>query len=216
MFFPQAIKWLSRLPAPYALGLLWWGEATVLLCILTGGHLLSILLFEAMKRHYVDLLFPVALLVYLVVFYLLHLAFSWNSLLMEGLVNIHRQGGPDRVEGLRRMERARRLAEGEDPESEERFDPFGRPDRIRASAEAFKIRYFVVLPTALVLYLMSFASTIYRIFAYQVQAWNRGVLFFCALAAVGIGCLCFWLLMPHLPGYVSVRELIHPKRSRGD
>jgi uncharacterized membrane protein YqhA len=209
MFFPRFIKWLARLPAPYALGLLWWAEATIILCSLAGGWLMSVWLFDHIKPSLRILLFPIALVTYFLIFYLLHFTFSKVSELMEALMHIHRIGGPIQVERLLSRERAMRQEEVEEGEMP---DPYEPPERIRASAEQFKIRYFVVLPTALVLYLLSFASTIYRIFARQFQTWEPGLLVAHAFASVIVACVCYWLLMPSLPGYVSVRRLLGQKK----
>jgi len=213
MYFRRLIRWLAGLPPPYALGILWWGESTVLLCSLAGGFLLSAYLFNNLKPSWQSWLFPLALLTWLIVFYVLHTAFAWNSLLMEGLVNIHRLGGIRRVDLLLARERDERR---EGDEGEELVDPFAPPDRIRASSESFKLRYFVVMPSALVLYLLGFASTIYRIFARQVHAWEPGMLILPALAATLVACMCFWFLMPMLPGYISVRRLFWRRKSEGE
>lgn len=211
MFFPRFIKWLARLPAPYALGLLWWAEVTIILCALAGGWLISDWLFNHIRPSLRILLFPIALVTFFFIFYLLHFTFSKISELMEALMHIHRLGGPVMAERLVVREKTGREAE-QDKAEEDIPDPFDPPERIRASAEPFKIRYFVVLPTALVLYLMSFASTIYRIFARQFQTWEAGLLVGHAFAIVIVACLCFWLLMPSLPGYVSVRRLLGQKK----
>jgi hypothetical protein len=213
MRFRRLIRWLGGLPPSYALGVLWWGESTVLLCSLAGGYLLSAYLFDNLKPSWQSWLFPLALVTWLVVFYVQHTAFAWNSALMEGLVNIHRLGGIRRVDLLLARERDER---GEGEEGKGLKDPFAPPERIRASAESFKVRYFVVLPSAFVLYLLGFASTIYRIFARQVHAWEPGVLVLPALAAALVACVCYWLLMPMLPGYISVRGLLWPGKSEGE
>jgi len=225
MIFPRFIRWLSELPPPFALGLLWWGEITVCLCSLSGGYFLSVFLIENLKPSYQLLLFPLALIIYLLVFYILHLIFTYISLLMEGLVHIHRLGGKRRAKELsKEARRLKTLTEdkvsydpwGEPVEDEPLIDPFAEPPKIRASAEQFKIRYFIILPATLVLYLLSFAVTIYRIFTRQIQTWEPGHLVLPALTTAAVGCLCYWLLMPALPGYVSVRKLIGNKTLEGD
>jgi len=217
MFFSRMIKWFAGLPGPYALGLLWWGEATILLCSLAGGHLLSTYLFENLSPTRQQMLFALALLTWFLVFYLMHTTFGKTSQMMEALIDIHRQGGLRRVESLLSLERQKRTQlKGKGGESEPLFDPFKPPERVRASAEVFRIRYFVVLPTSLVLYLLGFASTIYRIFARQILTWEPGYLVLPAAATAVVGCACFWLLMPLLPGYVSVRGLLGHKRSQGE
>src|SRR4030042_3906949 len=110
MFFPRFIKWLARLPAAYALGLLWWGEGTVVFFTLAGGYLLSAWLFEHIRVSLRILLFPAALLTFLVVFYVLHFTFVKVSQLMEALVHIHRLGGLGRVEHLLAPERKKELS----------------------------------------------------------------------------------------------------------
>ena len=212
MFFPRFIKWLARLPAPYALGLLWWAEVTIILCSLAGGWLISDWLFNHIRPSLRILLLPIALVTYFLIFYLLHFTFSKVSELMEALMHIHRLGGPVQAERLLEREKAAWEEEPEAVEEDGLPDPYGPPERIRASAEPFKIRYFIVLPSVLVLYLMSFASTIYRIFARQFQTWETGLLVAHAFAIVIIACICFWLLMPSLPGYVSVRRLLGQKK----
>jgi len=214
MFFPRFIKWLARLPAPYALGLLWWAEATIILCSLAGSWLISLWLFDHIRPSLRILLFPIALVTYLLVFYILHFTFSKVSQLMEALMHIHRLGGLIQVNRMLAREKADRMEDDEKLSGEEMPDPFAPPARIRASAEPFKIRYFIVLSTTLVLYLMSFASTIYRIFARQFQTWETGLLVVHALVTVAVGCVCFWLLMPSLPGYVSVREMLGQKKPK--
>jgi len=214
MFFPRFIKWLARLPAPYALGLLWWAEVTIILCSLAGGWLISDWLFNHIRPSLRILLFPIGLVTYFFIFYLLHFTFSKVSELMEALMHIHRLGGPVMAKKLLAREKAAKEGEEEAVEDMEIPDPYSPPERIRASAEPFKIRYFIVLPTALVLYLMSFASTIYRIFARQFQTWETGLLVTHAFVTVLIGCICFWLLMPSLPGYVSVRCLLGQKKPK--
>jgi hypothetical protein len=219
MFFPRFIKWLSRLPAAYALGIIWWGEVTIFLCSIAGGHLLSAFLFRAVKLRFEDWLFPGALLTYFFVIYLILFEFGKASQLMEALLHIHRMGGPKVVDGLRKDAIADLIdRKGVDPvqASSDTFDPYAPPERIRASAGAFRIRYFIVLPTALVLYLMSFASTIYRIFVRQIQTWEPSHLVVPALAAAIVGGLCFWFLMPWLPGHVSMGRLLAGGPSGGD
>jgi hypothetical protein len=148
----------------------------------------------------------------------MHTAFGKVSQLMEALVHIHRLGGLARLERLRR-EHLPEGAEGDGKEGDKEAvpdDPLAAPERIRASAEAFRLRYFIVLPTAIFLYLGSFASTIYKIFAHQIETWEPGLLLIPMLAIVGVACLCFWLLIPHLPGYVSVRRLLGHRPPQGD
>jgi hypothetical protein len=219
MFFPNFIKWLARNPAPFALGVLWWGESTIVLCTLTGSYLLSSFLFNNLKPSMQPWLFPLALLTYFFVSYVLHFTFGLNSQLMEGLINIHRLGGLRRAE-LLTIEEKSQEKDYRDPASNinkpEKHELFSAPQRIRASAEAFKIRYFIILPSVIVLYLLSFTSTIYRIFAHQIQTWEPGWLLLPALAFAVIACLCFWLLQPWLPGYVSVRKLIGFKKPEGE
>jgi len=218
MFFRRLIRWLADLPAPFALGLLWWAEVTVLLCAMVGAGLLSDFLFDNAKARWENWLFPIALVTYFAVFYLLHFEYTGISLLMEGLVHIHRMGGRARVETLYREAKKKQEEEksaGIEP-STEAMDPYAPPRRIRASAGIFKLRYFIVLPTALVLYLLSFASTIYRIFARQIETWEPSYLVMPAFAMVFIGSFCYWFLMPHLPGYVSVRGLLASRSSEGE
>ncbi len=219
MFFSRLIRWLAGLPAPYALGLLWWGEVTVLFFTMAGGHTLSGFVYEELAIRWENWLFPIALVTYLLMFFVIHREFGKISQLMEAVIHIHRMGGLERIERLRQEEMRQRkpekLKENEEA-GEEIFDPLAPPERIRASAEAFKIRYFVVLPVAFLLYLMSFTSTIYKIFTRQVLKWDPSSLAIPALAAVAVACLCFWLLMPHLPGYVSVRILLGHKSREGD
>jgi hypothetical protein len=219
MFFKRLIRWLAGFPAPYALGLLWWVEVTVLMCTITGAYLLSNFIFENIKTSMELWLFPIEQVIYLVVFYIMHFEFTNTSLLMEALVHIERMGGRDLVDGLynkaiRDSEDLAKLNPG--GKKEIIPNPFGPPDRIRASAGAFRIRYFIVLPTVAILYLLSFASTIYRIFARQIQTWEPSQAVFAALVAVAMSTICYWLLMSFLPGYVSVRRIIGHKPSEGE
>lgn len=214
MFFPRFIKWLVGLPAPYGLGLLWWGEVTILLCSLIGVYLLSNWGLEKVLPKYEGWLFPGALLAYLVIFYIIHFEFGKVSQLMESLMHIHRMGGLLRIERLRaEVENSGEVdtETGDDDGKVQKYDPLAPPDRIRASAQVFQIRYFVVLPTALLLYLLSFAGTIYRLFTRQILAWEPAGLAMSALGAVIVACLCYWLLMPNFPGYVSIRQLLEEK-----
>jgi hypothetical protein len=222
MFFPRFIKWLAGLPAPYGLALLWWIEVTVLLCSLAGGYFLSGFLFENIAPRYQDWLFPAALVTYLLVFYIIHFEFGKISQLMEALMHIHRMGGLPRIERLR-QEELKEIArmkdsggESEGKTEKDIYDPLEPPRRIRASAQVFQTRYFVVLPSAFLLYLLSFAGTIYRIFTRQIQSWDPAGLALPVLAAVAVACACYWLLMPWLPGYVSVRSLLGHKPVGGD
>jgi hypothetical protein len=73
-----------------------------------------------------------------------------------------------------------------------------------------------VLPTAAILYLFGFASTIYRIFTRQMLAWGPGQIVVPVLAAVAVSTMCYWYLMPHLPGYVSVRRMLGYKPPEGE
>ena len=207
------------LPAPYALGLLWWGKVTIFLCSIVGGHLFSIFLFVAMKVRFEDWLFTSGLLTYFLIFYLIYFEFGKNSQLMEALLHIHRMGGPSRVETLRKEAIEQAMEEkGIDAveAGKEIFDPYAEPGRIRASANAFRIRYFIVFPTALVLYLLSFASTIYRIFARQIATWEPSHLVVPAFATAIVAGVCYWLLMPYLPGYVNLKKLLGGEPSEGD
>jgi hypothetical protein len=214
MFFPRFIRWLSGLPAAYALGLLWWGEITILLCSLAGGYLLSVYLFDNLTGSRQNYLFILAILTYLVVFYFGHFTFAKNSQLMEALLHIHRLGGVARIEKLALDEQNMLLKDTS--ETVKKFYPFAPPERIRASAGAFRIRYFIVLPTFIFLYLLGFTSTIYRIFTHQILSWEPGYLVLPALASAIVGCLCFGFLMPALPGYVSVRGLLGQKTQEGE
>ncbi|MFH1676100.1 MAG: hypothetical protein ABIC40_03660 [bacterium] len=218
MFFPRLIRRLTDFPAFYALGLLWCGEITVLLCSISGGYFLSRFLFEALKKNNESLLFPAALVTYFIVFYAIHWSFGFNSQLMESLIFIHRSGGIGRFLTLRKKSVIGIEKSPEDESQEEKedeIDPLKPPERIRASAQVFKIRYFIVLPASLVLYLLGFVSTIYSIFTRQIETWDSKSLAFPALTAFVVGTVCFWLLMPHMPGYVSVRRLLGQKPHGG-
>ena len=215
MVYPRFIKWLANLPPPFALGLLWWGEVTILLCSLAGGYLFSGWLFENLRPSLHQWLFVYYLIIWLVVFYVMHLTFSKNSLFLESLIHIHRLGGPSLAESLllRMKMDAEITPESEKKSENEDFsDPFSPPSRIRASADTFRIRYFIILPTALVLYLLAFTSKIYILFTHQIQTWEPGLLVFPALASAIVASWCFWNLLPLLPGYVSVRKLIGNKK----
>jgi len=218
MLFPTFIKWLAKLPASYALGLLWWAEITVILCSLAGGYLFSAYLFDYMPVANQKWLFAIALLTYLVVYYFIHLVFTKISQLKEMLIDIHRRGGLIYVESLIRKERIEKIhVETAGGESEREIPDISKaPGRISASADAFRFRYFVVLPSALALYLLGFTSTIYRIFTRQILTWEPGYLVVPALATAIIGCLCFVFIMPLLPGYVSIRKLIGYKTREGE
>jgi hypothetical protein len=137
------------------------------------------------------------------------------SLLIEGLAIINRLGGPERAERLFILEKKKR-EEGAEGEEEPLVNPFSAPERIRASAEGFKRRYFILLPTALVLYLVSFTSTIYRIFARQILTWEPGYLVLPALGTAVLVVACFWFLMPYLPGNVSMLKLLGYREPEGD
>lgn len=213
------LKWLAAHPAPYALGLLWWGEATVILCSLSGGYILSSLLFTNIRVSMQSWLFPIAILTYLLVFFLLHKSFTLNSVLMEGLINIHRHGGLIRIEHLLREESKLEKSNGDTKHSNietPMINPLDCPLRISASAAPFRLRYFIVLPTVGILYLISFASTIYRIFARQIMTIEPGSLVMPAFGVASMLAVCFWLLMPAVPGYISVRKLIGFNKHKGE
>lgn len=217
MFFPRFIKWLSKLPPPYSLGLLWWGEATIYLTGIAGAYLLSGSIYDNIKPQYEQWLFLLELLIYFLVFYLMHFVFSKVSELMEALLNIHRQGGLIRIQRI--MSEVSSDPDGSDEvdyKIEPDFDPLKPPKRIRASAGPFKTRYFIVLPSAFLLYLLGFVSTIYKIFVLQVQTWEQDALILPALGSVIVACVCYLFLMPHLPGYVSVRNLIKGTDDQGE
>lgn len=219
MLYPRIIRWLAKLPPPFALGLLWWGEITAVVCSLAGGYLLSQWLFGNLRPSLQQWLFVLALLTYFLVFYILHFAFSRNSQMMESLIQIHRHGGLECLELLLRHEKKSGNGNGSSEnqgDKEVKYDPLEPPLKIRASAESFKIRYFIVLPTMLALYLLAFMSTIYILFARQIQTWDPGLLVLPTLATAIVGSLCFWQLMPVLPGYVSVRKLIGFKKVTGE
>ncbi len=219
MLYPRIIRWLAKLPPPFALGLLWWSEITAVMCSLAGGYLLSIWLFSNLRPSFQQWLFVLALLTYFLVFYILHFAFSRNSQMMESLIHIHRHGGLEHLEFV--LGREKRSEDGngscEDQGGKEaNYDPLEPPMKIRASAGSFKIRYFIMLPTMLVLYLLAFTSTIYNLFARQIQTWDPGMLVLLTFAAAIVSLLCFWQLMPVLPGYVSVRKLIGFQKVTGE
>jgi len=224
MFYNRTIRWLVKFPAPYALGLLWWLEVTVLMCSIAGASLWSNFLFLNIKISREAWLFPLAQATYLLVFYILHFEFARTSQLMESLMHIHRMGGAELMDRLYKLalkeskeaQKEAPLGEKEVPSKPEIPDPFRAPDRIRASAGPFRIRYFIVLPTAAILYLFGFASTIYRIFARQLLAWDPGQVVVPALAAVAVSTACYWYLMPYLPGYVSVRRMLGYKPPEGE
>jgi len=215
MFFPRLIRCLAALPESLALGFLWLAEITTFLCVPAGSYLLSKFLFENIRLDLENVLFPGALLAYFVALYAVYFVFGKVSLLIEGLAAIHRLGGPEQAERVFMVEKKKR-EEGSGEEESPPVDPFRAPERIRASAEAFKRRYFILLPTVLVLYLMSFASTIYRIFARQVLTWEPGSLVLPALGTAVLVAGCFWLLMPHLPGNVSMLKLLGHRKPEGD
>jgi len=215
MKYTEMIKWLAKQPAAFALGLLFWGEITILICSVAGGWLLSRLLVESVTPFRPTAVFIAVFIINMVVFYLMHFTFGHNSRLMEGLINIHRFGGTDRVERLWR-EHKRELKDSDDYKLDEIRDPFKPPERIRASAEQFKLRYFLILPTGLVLYLLSFASTIYRLFSRQVLAWEPGMLMLTALLIAALSSACFWSMQMWIPGYVSVRKLLGHKTPEGE
>jgi hypothetical protein len=219
MFFPRTIRWLAGFPAPFALGILWWAEVTIDLCSITGGYFLSSFIYNNLPPRYDEMLFPLALLTFLLVFFFIYLAFGNISLLMEALLNIHRIGGKLKAEELHRIA----LKEKDSGTLVEKSgtkinDPYGIPERIRASAGAFKIRYFIVFPTAVVLYLLIYASTIYRIFTRQIQSLDPGNLVLPALGVSIFATVCYWLLLPHVPGSVSVPALLglNPKDREED
>ena len=219
MFFSRLIRWLSGFPAPYALGLLWWLEVTVLMCAIAGGYFLSNFLFENVKARWEYWLFPLAQITYLLVFYIMHFEFTRTSQLMEALMHIHRMGGRELVDHLHKTaieESDIRTRQDGEHEMDKIPNPFSPPLRIRASAGPFRIRYFIVLPTAAILYLISFASTIYRIFTRQIQSWDPGYVIMPALIAVALSAVCFWLLMPYVPGYVGLRRLLGHKPHEGE
>ena len=211
MLYPRFIKWLADLPPTYALGLLWWGESTILLCSFAGGYFLSGWLFENLRPSLQQWLFIFYLIIWFIVFYIMHVTFSWISRFMESLLHIHRLGGTTVVNNILRKQEMDKEPENS-TENDRISDPYAPPVRIRASAESFKIRYFVILPTVLVLYLLAFTSKIYSLFARQIQTWEPGLLVLPALTSTIVVCWCFWRLMPMLPGYVSVRELISTKK----
>jgi hypothetical protein len=165
------------------------------MCSLAGGYLLSLWLFGNLRPSHQQWLFVLALLTYFLVFYIIHFAFSRNSQMMESLIHIHRHGGLECLEFLHRHEK--KSVDG-------------------TSAGSFKIRYFIMLPTMLVLYLLAFTSTIYNLFARQIQTWDPGMLVLLVFAAAIVSSLCFWQLMPFLPGYVSVRKLIGFQKVTGE
>jgi hypothetical protein len=139
--------------------------------------------------------------------------------MMESLIHIHRHGGLECLEFLHRHEKKSVDGNGscENQGSKEtNYDPLEPPLKIRASAGSFKIRYFIMLPTMLVLYLLAFTSTIYNLFARQIQTWDPGMLVLLVFAAAIVSSLCFWQLMPFLPGYVSVRKLIGFQKVTGE
>ncbi len=219
MLYPRIIRWLANLPPPFALGLLWWGEITAVMCSLAGGYLLSNWLFGNLRPSLHQWLFVLALLTYFLVFYIIHFAFSRNSQMMESLIHIHRHGGLECLEFLLRQEKKSGDGNGScenQGEIEASYDPLEPPLKIKASAESFKIRYFIMLPTILVLYLLAFTSTIYILFARQIQTWDPGLLVLVACTAAIVSSLCFWQLMPFLPGYVSVRKLIGFQKATGE
>lgn len=219
MVYPRIIRWLAKLPPPFALGLLWWGETTAVVCFLAGGYLLSHWLFGNPLPSLRQWLFVLDLLTYFLVFYIIHFAFSRNSQMMESLIHIHRHGGLECLELLIRHEKKSGNGNGSSENQgkiEVSYDPLEPPVKIRASAGSFKIRYFIVLPTLLVLYLLAFTSTIYILFARQIQTWDPGLLVLIALATAIVSSLCFWQLMPVLPGYVSVRKLVGFKKGTGE
>ncbi|HDS30110.1 MAG TPA: hypothetical protein ENN67_03615 [Firmicutes bacterium] len=219
MFFPRYIRRLADMPGPTGLALLWWSEVTVLLCALAAGYFFSSIVFEKLPPRYDSWLFAIALVTYLLVFYIIHFEFVKISQLMEALMHIHRMGGLARIERLRREEAIKKKGKGSDDENgtgKELYDPLKPPRRIRASGQVFKIRYFIVLPSAILLYLFCFTGNIYRIFTRQVLSWDPADLVFPALTAALVACVCFWLLMPHLPGYVSLRKLLGNVPEEGD
>ncbi|MCX6647454.1 MAG: hypothetical protein NTY09_14005 [bacterium] len=219
MLYPRFIRWLSNLPPPFALGLLWWGETTILLCSLTGGYFFSSWLLENLRLSLQQWLFVFYLIIWFFVFYILHTSFSKNSQFFESLIHIHRLGGPIRVDAIMlklKIESKDVPEPDKPPENGELADPYMPPEKIRASAESFKIRYFIILPATLVLYLFAFTSKIYSLFAHQIQTWEPGLLVLPALVTAIVACWCFWRLIPILPGYVSVRKLIGHKKQTGD
>jgi len=215
MLYPRFIRWLSNLPPPYALGLLWWGESTILLCSLAGGYFLSGWLFENLRPSFQQWLFVFYLIIWFFVFYIFHTAFSQNSRFFESLIHIHRLGGPKLVDlKLLKLRKEQNVAAESEksPENDKFSDPYMPPVKIRASAESFKFRYFTILPASLVLYLLAFTSKIYTLFAHQIQTWEPGLLVLPALVTAIVACWCYWSLLPMLPGYISVRKLIGHKK----
>ncbi len=213
MIYSRLIKWLSGLHGPVALGLLWWGEVCGIFIFLAVGYLLSGYILENIKPVYESWLFPSALIIYFIVLYSVWTIFTNISLVFEGLVHIQRLGGLDRIltiqagEALEKRDPGLSGDEFEDGNIET-YDPLVPPERIRASSGPFRIRYFIVLPTSLVLYLMGYTSTIYSIFTRQILTWEPGNLVLPALATAVFGCLCYFVLLPLFPGYVSLRKLL--------
>lgn len=215
MTYRSLIKWLSNQPAPLALGLLFWSEIAIFVFSLAGGWLLARFFVEFQTPFRPVPAFILTFIVYMVAFYILHFIFGRVSQLYECLIDIHRKGGPVRAQNQYKETKAEQKSL-ESCEIEEILDPFDPPSRIRASAENFKIRYFLILPTALVLYLLGFASTIYRLFVRQVLPWESGMLMTMALLIAALGFACFWAMMSLIPGYVSVRSLLGHKTPEGE
>jgi hypothetical protein len=216
MFFPRLIRWLAGFPAPYALGILWWAEVTIDLCSIAGGYFLSKFLFEHIMPRFDGLLFPLAIITYGVVYYFIYLTFGQSSQLLEGLIRIHRIGGRLKAEELHRKAKKDVKETDKSKDLEPIIDPFIAPGKIRASAGTFKIRYFVVFPTAIVLYLLIFASTIYRIFTRQIQTLEPGYLLLPSLGVAIFIAICFWFISPYLPGIVPMHMLLGIKPKDGD
>ena len=215
MLFSRLIRRLASFPESFALGFLWLAEITTYVCALAGSYLLSRFLFDNIRPDLENLLFSLALLTYLLAFYLVYFIYVRVSLLIEGLAVISRLGGPEKAERAYFLEKKKR-EEGTGGEDEPMLNPFDAPERVRASAEGFKRRYFILLPTVLVLYLVSFTSTIYRIFARQILTWEPGYLVLPALGTVVLVAACFWFLMPCLSGNVSMLKLLGYREPEGD
>jgi len=189
------------------------------MCSLAGGYLLSDFFCDNIGPNYEVWLFPLSLAIYFLVLYFIYLDFIHISRLMEGLVLISRLGGRERALLLMQAKRHNReKKEGSEGEEEEEKveDIFAVPKRIRASINLFKLRYFVIFPSSIVLYLILFASTIYQIFNRQIVAWGPGGLALPSMGAALVAVVCFWVLMPHMPGYVSFKNLIGLGSSEGE
>lgn len=219
MFFPFFIKWLSHKPAPFALGLLWWGELTVYICSIAGGYLVSNFIRANIKSNWENALFPLAMATYFLVFYLIMVAFGKVTLLMEALIHIHRMGGPAHLERLQKIEEANKNKPGEEEAeeiSERKPGLYEEPKRIRASSGVFTLRYLVLLPTVFILYLMSFASTIYKIFTRQLVLIEPGLFVTLGLIVAIVVGICYWQIMRYLPGYVDIAGLMGNVRRKGE